>query len=71
MNLNKCKNPLSFLLLLIVYPTSDPFDLRDYVNGYKHIVKTTNGFSDQIVKFSDNISKLDALIRIVSPLSKT
>ena len=50
---------------MIIYSTRDPAELRDYINGYKHIAKTMNGFSDQIVKFSDNMSELDALIRIV------
>lgn len=45
---------------------SDPIEIQKYVNGYKHIVKTINGFDSQIEKFSDNLGELDELIRIVS-----
>ena len=55
---------------MIIYSTRDPSEFCDYINGYKHIVKTTNGFSDQIVKFTDNMSELNALICTVSPLNK-
>jgi hypothetical protein len=38
---------------------------KDFVNGFKHIVATVNGFSKHIVDFDENLEELEALIAIV------
>jgi hypothetical protein len=38
---------------------------KDFVDGYKHIVATVNGFSQHIVDFDENPEELEALIAIV------
>ena len=40
-------------------------EIQDYVNTYKHIVTTVNGFSQQIIDFADNPEQLETLISIV------
>jgi hypothetical protein len=45
-------------------------DTDDFVQGYKHIVATINGFSQQLVDFSDNPEELETLISIVSEMSQ-
>ena len=43
-------------------------EVKDFVQGYQHIVATVNGFSQQIVDFADNLEQLETLISIVGEI---